>query len=198
MKKILLLFLLIGISCNNQNTDYNNLPLYSKTNNITAVVEIPAGTNHKIEYNKKELSFKLDKRNGKNRIIDFLPYLGNYGFIPSTYSNPQKGGDGDALDVLIISESVQTGTVMEIIPIGILNLIDNGELDYKIIAVPFNKNLQIINVNNFEGLTKKYPEAKVILETWFLNYDKTESAEISGWGNENDALKEIKKWQVNN
>jgi inorganic pyrophosphatase len=197
MKKILLSFFIIAASCNNQKTDYNNLPLYSKINNIQAVIEIPAGTNHKIEYNKNELVFKVDKRNGKNRVIDFLPYPGNYGFIPSTYSNPKKGGDGDALDILVISESLETGTVIEIIPIAVLNLIDDGELDHKIIAVPYKKELQIISATSFDKLSSNYPKVKTMIETWFLNYDKSESSEISGWGNENDALTDIKKWQIN-
>ena len=33
-----------------------------------------------------------------------------------------------------------------------------------------------------------------MLESWFLNYDKDESARVDGWGNENDALNDIKKW----
>ena len=198
MKKILILILITATSCNNQNTDYTNLPLYSEDNNIQAVIEIPAGTNHKIEFNKKKLIFEVDKRNGKERIINFLPYPGNYGFIPSTYSNPKKGGDGDALDILILCESLKTGTVIEVIPIGVLKLIDNGELDYKIIAVPSNKDLQIIKANNFIELSENYPEVKTIIETWFLSYDKIESAKVSGWGDENDAVIDIKKWQINN
>ncbi len=198
MKKKLILILIISFSCNNQDIDYNNLPLYSKDNNIQAVVEIPAGTNHKIEFNKKELTFQIDKRNGKDRIIDFLSYPGNYGFIPSTYSNPKKGGDGDALDVLILCESLQTGTVLEIIPIGVLKLIDNGELDHKIIAIPSDKELQIIRAVNYVELSNNYPEVKNVIESWFLSYDKIESAEVLGWGNKNAALEDIKKWHINN
>jgi len=198
MKKTLLFFLIIASSCNNQYTDYNNLPLYSESNILQAVIEIPAGTNHKIEFNKKELIFEVDTRNGNERVINFLPYPGNYGFIPSTYSNPKKGGDGDALDILVLCESLKTGTVIEIIPIGVLKLIDNEELDYKIIAIPSNKDLQIIKANNYADLSENYPEVKSLLETWFLSYDKSESAKVNGWGDEKDALIDIKKWQINN
>ena len=191
-----IVLLLIAISCKQNYLDYNSIPLYSDTNCIQAVVEIPAGTNHKIEFDKKELKFKVDKRNGKDRVIEFLPYLGNYGFIPSTYSDVEKGGDGDALDVLILSESLKTGAIIEIKPIGVLKLIDNNELDYKIIAIPLNKDLQIITANNYMEFSNNYPQIKKMIVTWFLNYDKNDIAEIDGWGNEIDAIIDIKKWAI--
>ena len=110
MKKALLLIFITAISCNRQTIDYSKLQAFSEQGNIQAVVEIPAGTNRKIEFDKEDHIFKTDQRNGKDRIINFLPYPGNYGFIPSTKSNVEKGGDGDALDVLILSERLETGT----------------------------------------------------------------------------------------
>ena len=52
--------------------DYEYLPTYVEQG-INVVVEIPAGTNHKIEYDKENKEFVVDQRNGKDRIIDFLP-----------------------------------------------------------------------------------------------------------------------------
>lgn len=191
---ILLLFILV-IFCNScsEKTDYYNLPSLSSDKNVNAVIEIPAGTNKKIEYNKKTRTFEIDKKNNKDRVIEFLPYLGNYGFIPSTYSDPKKGGDGDALDVLVLSENVEIGTVMEITPIGMLKLIDKGEIDYKIIAVPSDKEKKIIDIESFNGLTKDFPEVKNMIEIWFLNYNKEDEAIINGWENEKVALEEIYK-----
>ncbi len=198
MKKALLLIFITAISCNRQTIDYSKLQAFSEQGNIQAVVEIPAGTNRKIEFDKEDHIFKTDQRNGKDRIINFLPYPGNYGFIPSTKSNVEKGGDGDALDVLILSERLETGTVIEIIPVGILKLIDNNEKDYKIIAVPLSTTEQIIKVTNFVELSSNYPEVKTIIESWFLNYDKEDPALIEGWEDETEALNYIKTWQVNN
>ena len=48
-----------------------------------------------------------------DRIVNFLPYPANYGFIPSTFMDKKKGGDGDALDILLISEHMVTGTVVD-------------------------------------------------------------------------------------
>lgn len=186
------LFFICLLSCNKK-IDYYNTPLLSPSGSYNAVIEIPAGTNKKYEFNKEAKAFEIDKKNGKDRIIQFLPYIGNYGFIPSTYSDPNKGGDGDALDILIISERVDTGTIMEIIPIAMLKLIDDGEIDYKIIGIPFDKNKQIIKANTFVEFSENFPEIKQIIELWFLSYNKDDVAEIEGWADEKTAILEINK-----
>ncbi len=163
--KYIFVLLFICLASCKDNIDYYYISTKSDTNYFNAVVEISAGTNKKFEYNKKTRKFEIDRKNGTERIIDFLPYIGNYGFIPSTYSDILKGGDGDALDVLVLSESLPTETVVEIVPIAVLKLIDDGELDYKIIA----------NV----------AEIMKIIELWFLNYNKDDTALIEGWDNEN-------------
>ena len=119
--------------------DYYTLPAQVSEESFNAIIEIPAGTNKKYEYDPNQKKFIVDIENGKERIIDFLPYPANYGFIPSTLSKSDTGGDGDALDVLVMSETLATGTVLEILPIAILKLIDDGETDYKVIAVPKEK-----------------------------------------------------------
>ncbi len=191
-KKLLSLSILIAFgAC--MPIDLNTIPSLSKEGHTNAVIEIPAGTNKKIEYNKTTRKFEIDQRNGKDRVINFLPYPGNYGFIPSTYSNPEKGGDGDALDIMVISESVRSGTVMRVIPIGMLKLIDDNELDYKIIAIPSEADQQIVSVASFEELQTKHPQLVQMIENWFLSYD-TDPATVEGWGDEKEALAEIRKW----
>jgi len=89
-------------SCEEPAPDFKSLP--SETSQgILAVIEIPSGTNRKIEYNPNTERFEIDVKNGKERVIDFLPYPGNYGFIPSTMMDENRGGDGDALDILVIA-----------------------------------------------------------------------------------------------
>ena len=61
-------------------------------------------------------------------------YPANYGFIPCTY-----GDDGDPLDVLLLcSEPIQPMTLVRAYPIGVINMIDSGRNDEKIVAIPFN------------------------------------------------------------
>lgn len=180
------------VSCK-QPPDYYHLPTKVDDTVFNAVIEIPAGTNKKIEYNKDTHSFEIDQKNGKDRVVQFLPYLGNYGFIPSTYSNPAVGGDGDALDVLVLSESVSTGTLLEILPIAVLKLLDDGELDHKIIAVPADKSVQIINARSYKELNEKFPEIIQMIESWFLNYNKDDEVKVNGWGDRESAIEEILK-----
>ena len=170
-----------------------DVPTFSTNNTVNVVVEIPAGTNAKVEYNKELKKLKVDQQDGKDRIIEYLPYPGNYGFIPSTYSDPSKGGDGDPLDALVISSSLLSGSVVETIPIAILKLTDNCEQDYKVICIPSGKKLQTVAASTFTEFTEKYPDALKIIELWFSNYDTTDTVTIEGWGDEKEALAEINK-----
>jgi len=171
----------------------NTIPAISKNGHVNVIVEIPAGTNKKIEYNKTAKAFEIDQRDGKDRIISFLPYPGNYGYIPATYSDPEKGGDGDGLDVLIISEAIPTGSVVEAIPIGMLKLIDAGEYDYKIICIPADSTLQTVTATTFQDIRTKYPGLLDIIQNWFLSYDPKDNPKTEGWGDELEAVLEIKK-----
>jgi len=172
--------------------DYYTIPAQVSEESFNAVVEIPTGTNKKYEYDPNQKEFIVDKENGKERIIDFLPYPANYGFIPSTLSKSDTGGDGDALDILVISEAMTTGTVLEVLPIAILKLIDDGETDYKIIAVPQDKSKRIIRATTYAELTTDYPKLLEIVELWFLNYNPKDSSSVEGWADEQEALNEIK------
>lgn len=172
--------------------DYYKLSAQVPEGIFNAVIEIPAGTNKKYEYDPSQREFVIDMENGKERAIDFLPYPANYGFIPSTLSKSDSGGDGDALDVLVISEAMTTGTVLEILPIAMLKLIDDGETDYKVVAVPQDNSKRIIRATTYAKLTADYPKLLKIIELWFLNYNPKDSSSVEGWGDEKEALNEIK------
>lgn len=94
---------------------------------INVVVEIPTGSNHKIEWNRKLACFKLDR-------VEPIAFAKpcNYGFIPQTLDE-----DGDELDALIITEQpLTTGIFLQAKVIGVMKFIDDGEVDDKIIVVP--------------------------------------------------------------
>jgi len=65
---------------------------------INAVIEIPSGTVAKWEVEKSNGSLEWEVVNGKNRVVDYLGYPGNYGMIPQTLLPKELGGDGDPLD----------------------------------------------------------------------------------------------------
>ena len=190
------LFLLLVVTACDQPQkaeDLYTLTAYSQANKLRAVIEIPAGTNKKIEFQPKTNTFVVDKRDDKDRVIDYLPYLGNYGFIPGTYSDPDKGGDGDALDILVLCESLPTATVVEVYPIAVLPLIDEGEQDYKIIAIPVDIKLQTITARNLSDLRQNYPQIEQIISQWFLNYDRGNTLQLNAMGDTAIAKLEIQK-----
>jgi inorganic pyrophosphatase len=94
--------------------------------NFTAVVEIPMGSSNKYELDKASGLLKLDRV-----LHSAVFYPANYGFIPQTMAD-----DGDPMDVLILSsEPVYPLTLITARPIGVMTMIDQDELDYKVIAV---------------------------------------------------------------
>jgi inorganic pyrophosphatase len=201
--KILNLFIVLSmttmISARNENDkNYGNVSTFSDSNHINMIVEIPAGTNKKIEYEYTSNTFKIDTVNGEKRVINFLPYPANYGFIPSTIMDVSKGGDGDALDILLISESIETGTIIQVIPIAVIILNDSDENDSKIIAIPVDKNLRIINADSYKKLNSNYPIIKDLIRLWFLNYKDSDVVEFIEWGNEIEAMNKIKSWSLKN
>ena len=94
---------------------------------ITVVVEIPQGSSHKIEWDRKVGVMKLDR---VEPAIFAKPT--NYGFIPPTLDE-----DGDELDVLLITDApLTTGIVVNARIVGVMKFVDDDEVDDKIIAVP--------------------------------------------------------------
>lgn len=190
-----LVFLLLS-SCKTEKTvNPLSLPALGEKG-VNAVIEIPAGTSHKIEINKTTGKFENEGINGKDRVIDFLPYPGNYGFIPSTLVGESAGGEGDALDVMVIAESVPTGTVLEVIPIAALMTVDDGKPDTKIIAVPVDSTKRVIQAIDFEDFLIEYNMAQNIIQDWFLNYKGLGKIEMRGWLDEKQARAEIEKWMI--
>ena len=194
MKKFLsLLFSLFILSCKENNL--KKFPIQSENGFFQMVVEIPAGTNKKYEFDSESLTFIVDQRDGKDRIINYLPYPGNYGFIPSTYCDPETGGDGDPVDVILLCESLPQGSLVEIIPIGTIKLMDNQEEDYKIIAVPATDKLNHLGIKTWEEFQAQNKGISSILEIWLKNYD-SDDLEIKGWLNQVETMDYIEKRQI--
>jgi inorganic pyrophosphatase len=174
--------------------NYGSLASFSKNGYLQVVVEIPAGTNKKLEYDYVTNTFPADIKDGEERIVNFLPYPGNYGFIPSTVMDRARGGDGDAVDVLVLSQHSPTGTILQVIPIALLNLMDNGEIDSKIIAVPIKANQRVISATSYSQLHSKYPNVQRVIELWFTSYKGPGIIELCDWGDERRARAEVEKW----
>ena len=173
--------------------DLENMDAFVREGVVRAVIEIPAGTTDKRQYDKASNSFPIDTRDGKPRRIAFLPYPANYGFIPGTKMDRSQGGDGDALDVFVLCASQPSGPVMEVEPIGIIELLDAGERDDKVIALPIDRSLLTMDVDEIREL----PEAaREILVTWLLNYDPVDGARLMGVKGREAAMAAVRRWTV--
>ena len=74
-------------------------------------------------------------------------------------------------------------------PVGILKLLDQGEEDHKIIAIPRSSDLTFMKDSIPESV-------KQIISTWFCNYKGSNKIEFLSWGNRSSAIEEIEKWKI--
>lgn len=172
-----------------------DLPSFARPGVLNAVVEISAGTNMKHAYDPEAGHILPVMTDGKPQRIEFLPYPGNYGFIPSTWMDPAMGGDGHALDVLILSEYVPLGTLMEVVPVAVLKLVEAGEQDDKVIAMPVDPALRLFEVDDLEDLRRRFPRVLELIEEWFTHYDAVQPARALGWEDAAAAMAAVEKWQ---
>jgi inorganic pyrophosphatase len=152
-------------------TNYLELPVGERAPEVfRVVVEIPKGGTQKIEYDKELHVFKLDRN-----LYSPVHYPGDYGFIPSTLSD-----DGDPLDVLVlVPDSSFPGCVQEVRPIGLLEMLDQGILDEKVLAVGKN-NPRFANIWNYTDI---YPHLLKEITHFFSIYKDLEGkrVEMKGW-----------------
>ena len=138
---------------------------------VNAVIEIPQGSRIKYEIDKSSGLLKLDRV-----IYSSFHYPSNYGFIPKTY-----GDDKDPLDILVLSgQSIQPMCIVEAKVIGVMQMIDGGDADDKIIAVAAHD--QSINyINNIEELPKHFfSELRHFFEEYKTLENKTVKVEEFG------------------
>jgi inorganic pyrophosphatase len=151
--------------------DYVALPLGDKAPEVVnVVVEIPLLSINKYEYDKKLHVFRLDRN-----LYSPVHFPGDYGFLPSTLSH-----DGDPLDVLVLVDSPSfTACVMEVRPIGVLDMLDQGVHDEKLLAVG-KSNPRYRDVWNYSEI---YPHILREITHFFSIYKDLEGkrVETKGW-----------------
>lgn len=169
-------------------TDYTKLPIGDHApNKINAVVEIPQGSVNKYEYDKKLHVFRLDRT-----LHSPVHYPGDYGFIPGTL-----GLDGDPLDVLVLVDKPSfPGCVMEVRPIGVLRMVDQGEKDEKILSVVDSDPIY----SAIHDASQMFPHLLLEIEHFFSIYKKLEgkSTELTGWEGVEKARQIIMEGQKRN
>lgn len=148
-----------------------NLPIGDKAPEVVnVVIEIPAGSKNKYEYDEELDCIKLD-RVGYAAMAH--PY--DYGFVPETRSE-----DGDHLDAFVILDhSVFPGCVVAARPVGLVKMIDDGEGDEKLICVPA-KDPRYDHITELEQLSPHLPKE---IQHFFEHYKDLQGkkCEINGW-----------------
>jgi len=140
---------------------------------VNVVIEIPAGSSHKIEWNRELAVFQLDRVDPK---IFSKPT--NYGFIPQTLDE-----DGDELDALIITDDpLTTGIFLEAKVIGVMKFEDDGEIDDKVIVVPADDRNTGNAINSLEDLPKQLIAQIEHHFTHYKDLKKPGSTIVKGFG----------------
>jgi inorganic pyrophosphatase len=149
---------------------------------VNTVVEISEGSMLKIEWDRQRAAFTLDRVEPS---IYAKPC--NYGFIPQTLDE-----DGDELDTLIVcAEPLPTGIWLEAKVVGVLNFIDDGDADYKIVVVPADDRDSGDSINSLDDLGSRW-QAKIKEHfTHYKDLKKPGSTEVLGWGDAEAAKKII-------
>ena len=160
--------------------DYTRLPIGEKApHRVNAVIEIPKDSVNKYEYDKQLHVFKLDRT-----LFSPVHYPGDYGFIPCTL-----GQDGDPLDVLVLVEAPSfPGCLIEVRPIGVLEMVDQGKKDEKILAVAESDPLY----KDVHDYSQVFSHKAKEIEHFFSIYKALEgkNTEMSGWA-DSDAARKI-------
>jgi inorganic pyrophosphatase len=159
--------------------DYTRLPIGEKApHRVNAVIEIPKDSVNKYEYDKQLHVVKLDRT-----LFSPVHYPGDYGFIPCTL-----GQDGDPLDVLVLVEAPSfPGCLMEVRPIGVLQMVDQGKKDEKILAVAESDPLY----SDIRDYSQVFPHTSREIEHFFSIYKALEGkkTEMAGWADADAARK---------
>jgi len=149
---------------------------------VNTIIEINKGSSNKYEIDKETGLIALDRAMHTAQSYPF-----DYGFVPQTLWD-----DDDALDVVVLTTyPLAPGILVKVRPVAIMNMIDGGEADDKIIAVPLDdprwdevKELKDINKHTLKEI-----------EHFFSTYKKLQKkeVEISGFKGASDAKEAISR-----
>lgn len=164
--------------------DFNKIltPGDYENEEINVVVEIPTGSNHKIEWDREHACFMLDR-------VEPIAFAKpcNYGFIPQTIDE-----DGDELDALIITDQpLTTGIWLKARILGVMKFVDDGEVDDKIICVPADDRNNGDQYKTLEDLPKRLIEQITFHFNHYKDLKKPGTTEVKEFADVKTAKKVI-------
>lgn len=149
---------------------------------VTALIEIPAGSKTKFELDKVSGLLKVDRV-----LYSSVHYPANYGFIPRTYC-----GDHDPLDILVLGQAqVYPLSIMRARPVGCMRMLDQGEMDDKVVAV-HEDDPEMAHIHSIKDLA---PHQLKEIRNFFEIYKGLENkkVEVEGFHDLPETLKIIKE-----
>ncbi|GAM28808.1 hypothetical protein SAMD00019534_119840 [Acytostelium subglobosum LB1] len=169
-----------------QISPWHEVPLVHSNNKRTLynyINEMPKNSNAKMEVNTKELlnPIKQDIKKGQLRYIKHGNLLFNYGCLPQTWENPKlvdhrtkHPGDNDPIDVVEVGQQViGRGEIKQVKVIGALALIDEGETDWKVLAINTDDS-NFDKINDLKDLEKVLPGTVDKVREWYKVYKVAE------------------------
>eukprot|EP00732_Lithocolla_globosa_P004412 Lithocolla_globosa_v1_NODE_4061_length_1515_cov_10.713115.p1 type:complete len:299 gc:universal NODE_4061_length_1515_cov_10.713115:1471-575(-) len=164
---------------------FHDIPLFSEESEkvYNMVVEIPRWTNAKLEVSKNKAFNPIcqDTKKGQLRFVkNCFPhkgYIWNYGCLPQTWEDPTHtdadtncSGDNDPIDVCEIGSVVAAvGEVKQVKVLGVMAMIDEGETDWKVIAIDVKDPLAA-ELKDIEDVERFMPGFINATEEWFRIY----------------------------
>jgi inorganic pyrophosphatase len=149
---------------------------------VRMIVEIPRNSHNKYEYDTDLNAFRLDRA-----LYSPIHYPGDYGFIPGT-----MGGDGDPLDILtLVDEPGYPGIIMDVRPVGVLQMKDQNGPDEKILAVSHRDP----RFDQIRTISDVFPHNRREIEHFFAIYKELEGkhTKIGGWQGPEHAYQQIRE-----
>lgn len=158
---------------------WHDVPLYNDDGTLNAIIEIPKESKAKMEVATDEESTPIKQDVKKGNLRDY-PYNinWNYGMLPETWEDPDvknaevedMAGDNDPVDIVEIgSKEHPMGSVIKVKALGVLAMIDDGELDWKVICIDVN-DPKADAVNDVADVEKEFPGQIDAIRTWFRDY----------------------------
>ena len=152
---------------------WHDVPLGDEAPNVfNAIIEIPKGSYNKYEIDKETGLIALDRAN-----YSAAPYPFDYGFAPQTLWE-----DGDALDVIVLTTfPLNPGILVPVRPVAVLDMIDDGDSDVKVIAVPAGDK-RWDDINGLDDLNKhNLKEYEHFFQTYKALKGKPAPVETNGY-----------------
>ena len=150
--------------------DLSRIPAQPEPGLINVLIEIPGGSKNKYEFDKDMNAFILDRV-----LFSSVKYPFDYGFVPNTLAD-----DGDPLDgMVMMDEPTFAGCVIASRPVCMLEMIDGGDRDEKILCVP----AEDPRYDHVKSLKDIAPHRLEEIAEFFRSYKNLEKKEtkILGW-----------------